>query len=91
MSPVLIPATAAGLADDLAKSIDYARVYDVVRRIVETASFRLLEAIAEAIGREILNEFPVVEVVVRVRKPAVQLGGPLDYAGVEIWRSRTPG
>jgi hypothetical protein len=25
---------------------------------------------------------------VRIRKPAVNLGGPLDYAGVEIWRRR---
>jgi hypothetical protein len=25
---------------------------------------------------------------VRVRKPTVQVGGPLEYAGVEIWRQR---
>ena len=30
----------------------------------------------------------VDEVVVRVRKPEVRLGGPLDYAGVEIRRQR---
>jgi len=33
----------------------------------------------------------VAEVGVRVRKPAVQLGGPLDYAGVEIWRRPSAG
>jgi len=38
-----------------------------------------------------VGRIPVVEVGVRVRKPAVQLGGPLDYAGVEIWRSHSPG
>jgi dihydroneopterin aldolase len=81
----------AGIADDLAKTIDYARVHEIVRRIVESASFRLLEAMAEAISHEILSEFAVDEVGVRVRKPAVQLGGPLDYAGVEIWRRRSPG
>ena len=32
---------------------------------------------------------PVTEVGVRVRKPKVQLGGPLDYAGVEVWRRRS--
>ena len=88
---LLLDLRAAGIDDDLAKSIDYGRVYEVVRVIVETASFRLLEAMAEAISHEILAEFPVVEVGVRVRKPAVQLGGPLDYAGVEIWRSHSPG
>ena len=81
----------AGIDDDLSKSVDYARVHEVVRQIVESTSFRLLEAIAEAISHEILSEFPVVEVGVRVRKPAVKLGGPLDYAGVEIWRRRSTG
>jgi 7,8-dihydroneopterin aldolase/epimerase/oxygenase len=82
----------AGIDDDLEQSVDYGRVYDVVRQIVESTSFRLLEALAEAISHEILAAFPsVVEAGVRVRKPAVQLGGPLDYAGVEIWRRRSPG
>jgi dihydroneopterin aldolase len=79
----------AGVDDDLEKTIDYGRVYAIARQIVESTSFRLLEAIAEAIGHEILSEFEVVEVGVRVRKPAVQLGGPLDYAAVEIWRRRS--
>ena len=81
----------AGIDDDLEQTVDYARVYEVTRQIVESTSFRLLEAIAEAISHEILSEFPVAEVGVRVRKPAVQLGGPLDHAGVEIWRRRSPG
>jgi dihydroneopterin aldolase len=80
----------AGTDDDLTQSVDYGAVYGVIRQIVESTSFRLLEALAEAISHEILTEFPVLEVGVRVRKPAVQLGGPLDYAGVEIWRRRSP-
>ena len=78
----------AGVDDDLEKSVDYARVYEVVRQIVESTSFRLLEAIAEAISHELLIDFDVIEVGVRVRKPKVQLGGPLDHASVEIWRRR---
>jgi dihydroneopterin aldolase len=80
----------AGVDDDLTKSVDYAAVYEAVRAIVESTTFRLLEAIAEAISHELLADFDVDEVGVRVRKPAVQLGGPLDYAGVEI-RRRRPG
>ena len=79
----------AGTDDDLTKSVDYGAVYGVVRQIVESTSFRLLEALAEAISHEILTEFPVLEVGIRIRKPAVQLGGPIDYAGVEIWRRRS--
>ena len=76
----------AGIDDDLEQSVDYGKVYDVVRRMVESTSYRLLEGLAEAISHELLVAFPVLEVGVRLRKPAVQLGGPLDYAGVEIWR-----
>ena len=81
----------AGVDDDLAKSVDYGRVYEAVRQIVESTSFRLLEALAEAISHELLADFEVNEVGVRVRKPNVQLGGPLDHAGVEIWRRRSTG
>ena len=31
----------------------------------------------------------VTEVGIRVRKPGVVLGGPLDHASVEIWRRRS--
>ena len=79
----------AGVDDDLEKTIDYGRVYAIARQIVESTSFRLLEGIAEAISHEILAEFEVTEVGVRVRKPRVQLGGPLDHAAVEIWRRRS--
>ena len=78
----------AGIDDDLEKTVDYGRVYEIARQIVESTSFRLLEAIAEAIAHELLAEFQVIEVGVRVRKPDVQLGGPLDHAMVEIWRQR---
>lgn len=81
----------AGVDDDLEKSIDYALVYGAVRQIVESTTFRLLEALAEAIAHELLADFPADEVGVRVRKPEVQLGGPLDWAGVEVWRRRAAG
>jgi dihydroneopterin aldolase len=78
----------AGVEDELERSVDYAAVYGICRQIVESTSFRLLEAVAEAIAHEILTAHPVDEVGVRVRKPEVDLGGPLDWAGVEIWRRR---
>jgi dihydroneopterin aldolase len=81
----------AGIDDDLEKTVDYGRVYEIAKQVVESTSFRLLEAIAEAISHEILAAYPVQEVGVRVRKPQVQLGGPLDHAMVEIWRQRPSG
>ena len=78
----------AGIDDDLEKTVDYGRVYDATRQIVESTSFRLLEALAEALSHEILAEFAVTEVGIRIRKPDVELSGPLDHASVEIWRGR---
>ncbi len=79
----------AGLDDDLTKTVDYGSVYQVVRQVVESTTFNLIEALAEAIAHEILGGHAQVdEVVVRVRKPEVRLDGPLAYAGVEIRRVR---
>jgi 7,8-dihydroneopterin aldolase/epimerase/oxygenase len=77
----------AAIGDDLAKTVDYRGVYDTTRRVVEDNTFDLIETLAEAIAREVLGANPrVEEVTVRVRKPDVDLGGPLAYAGVEIRR-----
>ncbi len=79
----------AGRDDDLAVTVDYRAVYEITREVVERRTFELIEALAEAIAREVLAaNRAVVAVVVRVRKPEVSLGGPLDYAGVEIRRAR---
>jgi dihydroneopterin aldolase len=79
----------AAIEDDIARTVDYRGVYATTRQVVESTTFNLIEALAEAIAHEILVSQPLVrEVVVRVRKPGVQLGGPLDHAGVEIRRVR---
>jgi dihydroneopterin aldolase len=80
----------AGLEDDLGRTVDYAGVYATVRQVVESTSFNLIEAVAEAIAHEVLAGEPrATEIVVRVRKPEVRLGGEVDYAGVEIRRTRS--
>jgi 7,8-dihydroneopterin aldolase/epimerase/oxygenase len=81
----------AGLSDDLADTIDYGRVFEACRQIVESTRFNLIEALAEAIAHEVLAEFPADEVVVRVRKPEVRLGGEVRTVGVEISRRRAGG
>jgi dihydroneopterin aldolase len=80
----------AGATDDLTRTIDYRDVDATVRRIVGGRTYQLLETIAETIASEILASAEVDEVVVRVRKPEVRLGGPIDSAGVEIRRRRPP-
>jgi len=87
---MLLDLQPAGLEDDLARTLDYGRVYETVRTIVESTTFNLIEALAEAIAHELLSDFPALEeVTVRVRKPEVQLGGPLRFAGVQVRRRRS--
>jgi dihydroneopterin aldolase len=79
---------AAGRSDDLARTVDYAAVRETVREIVEGEPYRLIEALAESIAAALLSTYPVDEVTVRVRKPEVDLGGPLAGVGIEIRRGR---
>ncbi|NJD28257.1 MAG: dihydroneopterin aldolase [Chloroflexi bacterium] len=79
----------AGRFDDLSRTVDYGTVYEAVRAILEGPSHDLIESLAESVAQAVLEAHPPVrEVVVRVRKPGVQLGGPLAFAGVEIRRRR---
>lgn len=89
---LVLDAQPAGIEDDIARTVDYRGVYATTRQVVESTSFNLIEALAEAIAHEVLGSQPLVrELVVRVRKPGVQLGGPVDSAGIEIERTRGPG
>ncbi len=79
----------AAAGDDLGLTVDYRGVYETTRRVVEETTLELIESLADGIAGEILAANPrVEEVVVRVLKPDVDLGGPLDYAGVEVRRGR---
>lgn len=77
----------AAESDLLKESPDYAQIYKEVQKIVEGRPFNLLEALAEAIAARLLAiGAPAVQV--RVKKMHPPLPGPLDYAAVEITRSR---
>lgn len=81
----------AGMHDDLTRTVDYGALFEHCRTVVETRSFRLLEAIGEAIASEVLEAQPVDAVRIRIRKPGIPIDGDLDFAGVEVVRMRRPG
>lgn len=80
----------AGVKDDLKYTINYAEVYQYVKLLVEEHRFNLLEALAEAIADLILDKFPVVRIVVNIRKPSAPVAGIFDYVEVSIEREQTP-
>ena len=75
--------------DDVADTVSYADVYEVVKEIVENKRFNLLEALAENIAEEVLNKFDLLKgIMVRVKKPEAPVPGIYDYFGVEIKRAK---
>ena len=82
----------AGLSDDPADTINYSRMYRLVKEIMEGPSRKLLENLAESVAQGILENFEVATVRVRVKKPEVPMKGSiLSHASVEIFRERGSG
>jgi dihydroneopterin aldolase len=81
---------AAGLADDLTRTVDYSEVHSRAKEIVEGPPVGLTETVAERIAAAVLEEHPLVETVcVKVGKPNVRLGDTvLAGSAVEITRRR---
>lgn len=76
-------------SDSLHDAVNYEAVYHRVHRIFNSYKFTLLETLADRIAREVLTNFPVLSVVIRVRKPQVPLNGFLDYVEIELMRQKS--
>ena len=79
----------AGQADDLALTVNYADVYNIIRTVVEGPPKKLVEAVAEDIASILLREYAMIDRLhVRVEKPGAPIAGVFETVGVEIERSR---
>ena len=87
---LILDLRAAGLADDLTRTLDYSEVHRRAKEIVEGPPVNLTETVAERIATAVLEEDSPVEAVrVKVRKPNVRLGDTvLAGSAVEITRRR---
>lgn len=72
--------------DDIGLTADYREVVAVVREVSEARQFRLLESLAGAVADALLDRFTAQRVQVRVRKPQVQLGAPVEHAAATVDR-----
>jgi dihydroneopterin aldolase len=75
---------AAGRSDDLRRTVDYQRVYEVVRQVSEEREYHLIEALARRIGETIRERFAVEHVLVRVRKLSLPFDAHLSCIEVEV-------
>lgn len=79
-----VDARAAASADDIGSTIDYVRLRDIAVAEVESASYRLLETLAERIASRILDE--ASPAWIRVRATKLRPPGMGSPASVEVER-----
>ena len=81
--------SAAATSDDLSDTVDYGPLVTLTERTVEQGDFTLLEGLAGALARGVLEAAPkAAAVTVRVRKLAVPMDVAMDHAEVEIRHER---
>jgi 7,8-dihydroneopterin aldolase/epimerase/oxygenase len=76
------------IADRIEETVDYREVVETVRTISDGTQFQLLESMAAAAAAALLERFPAERVRVRVRKPGVQVGAPIEHSAATAERSR---
>jgi dihydroneopterin aldolase len=83
----------AALTDEVADTIDYTEVLDLVAEVATTQSYSLLERLAQVTAEAILKQFPVDEVWVQVTKPHPPVAHALASVGaaVELQRADIEG
>lgn len=81
--------TKAKLTDNLNETVNYEKVYSMMKTIVTGKKYYLIEALAHAIASGIIDGFPKVQkTVVRVRKPGAPIHGVVDTIEVQIETER---
>ena len=78
----------AGLTDDLDCATDYGQVCKLINQVMTGQTYDLIERAAERVAQMILEEFPVKEVTVRLKKPRAPVAADFEYVAVEITRRR---
>ncbi len=79
-----IDASRAAARDDVREAVDYARLVAAVKARAQAQSYHLLETLAEVIAADVLQQFGVSQVRVRVKKRALP---GIGYAAVEVMRA----
>jgi dihydroneopterin aldolase len=83
---IMMSCRKAGRTDELEDTMDYGKLYQIAKKVVERKVVNLLECWAEMIAGEVLRRFKVRKVRVRIRKPGVMAKGVVP--GVEIVRTK---
>ncbi len=75
--------------DDLKETVNYEKVYALMKKIVTGRKYYLIEALAHSIGTGIISNFiHVQKTTVRVRKPGAPIHGIVDTIEVVVETER---
>ncbi|MGD0742974.1 MAG: dihydroneopterin aldolase [Acidimicrobiales bacterium] len=80
------PFDGAAASDDLGRAVDYSGIVAVVRELVASSHFQLLEALAEAVAAAVLADRRVEAVTVAVRKLRPPVAADVATIGVRVTR-----
>jgi len=73
----------------LEDTVDYTKVYDIIKHTLEEREFLLLEVCANTILDSILESFSsILHANVKIKKPSVPINGSLGSVEVEMERNR---
>ncbi|MEN6445482.1 MAG: dihydroneopterin aldolase [Candidatus Cloacimonas sp.] len=73
----------------LEDTIDYTKVYAVIKEIMESRQFYLLENCANTIADKLLTDFPLLnKLTICIQKPSVPIQGSIKSVEVILSRSR---
>lgn len=78
----------AGTTDDLKASLDYGVACQLIKKIVKTERYQLIERLAEEIAKQLLMSFALLKSVeITVKKPWAPIMVSVDTVAVSIKRS----
>jgi len=78
----------AAQSDDLSQTLNYAQVYQIIKKIVNIP-VKTLEHLAYKILEELFNHFPIIrKATITVYKLNPPLGGKINRVGVTLSKNR---
>lgn len=70
-------------------TVDYTRVYAVIKNVMEKHSYYLMENCANHVLKEIMENFSeIIRAEISIKKPSVPINGSLDSAEIIMSRRR---
>jgi len=81
--------TDATVTDDVADTVDYGDVCQLVALVAQQRSHRTLERLCSTIADRLLSDYAIEAVWVKASKPEPPIPLPVEEVSVEVWREAT--